>query len=443
MKSEKTFSFFFLIAALVFCISCGGGGDKYSDVDDEPAKTDNDDSEPEEPESDDDIVPDEDNDPVIDDADTISESDDDTPDVTDDDGEIPGRDDKDSVENDTDPVEEDNDPIEDNDPVKDEDPAPDFDDEVPDIDEKEDPAVLCTGQTKCFNTYQEISCYQTDSSFYGQDGLYSTAQPPYCLAKVLNASDELVTDTINGLVWQRNLPSKYDGCTGNAGATCLYEQAVDYCDNLEYGGYSDWRLPTPKEFGTIIDYGKQPAIDSEKLPIPKTSNKTFWTQTKLASSTISNFKVWYVNFSNGEISDEEDKGKYVRCVRGEQLKEPDFSTIGSGDEVIVKDSVNNLHWAKNTDAQAVSWESALVTCQELEYGGHDDWRLPSINELASLVDYSKKDPASLFPDMAATYFWSSTTSQSYAPNAWTVVFSTGRITGSTDKTNTARVICVR
>ena len=436
MKLEKTFSFFFLIAALVFCISCGGGGDKYSDVDDEPAKTDNDDSEPEEPESDDDIVPDEDNDPVIDDTDTTAESDDDTADVTDDDSEIPGRDDKDSVENDTDPVEEDNDPIEDNDPVKDDDPAPDFDDEVPDIDEKEDPAVLYTGQTQCFNTYQEISCTQTDSSFYGQDGLY--ASQGYCLQKSLDATTDLVTDNITGLVWQRNLPSKYDGCTGNSGATCLHDQALSYCENLEYAGYSDWRLPSPEEFATIIDYGKEPAIDSDKLPLPKTSNKTFWTRTELVSSNLSNPKFWYVNFSNGETTDDEDKAKYVRCVRGSQLEKPHFKIVNE----IVEDTVNNLIWTKDENSVLSSWESALDHCQNLEYGGYDDWRLPSINELASLIDYSQKDPASLFPGISSTYFWSSTSS-SYIPNAWTVILSTGKIIYSTDKTNTARVICVR
>ena len=436
MKLEKKLSFIFLAAALVFCISCGGGGDKYSDVDDEPAKTDNDDSEPEEPESDDDIVPDEDNDPVIDDTDTTAESDDDTTDVTDDDSEIPGKDDKDSVENDTDPGEEDNDPIEDNDPVKDEDHAPDFDDEIPDIDEKEDPAVLCTGQTKCFNTYQEISCTQTDSSFYGQDGLY--ASQGYCLQKSLDATTDLVTDNITGLVWQRNLPSKYDGCTGNSGATCLHDQALSYCENLEYAGYSDWRLPSPEEFATIIDYGKEPAIDSDKLPLPKTSNKTFWTRTELVSSNLSNPKFWYVNFSNGETTDDEDKAKYVRCVRGSQLEKPHFKIVNE----IVEDTVNNLIWTKDENSVLSSWESALDHCQNLEYGGYDDWRLPSINELASLIDYSQKDPASLFPGISSTYFWSSTSS-SYIPNAWTVILSTGKIIYSTDKTNTARVICVR
>ncbi len=429
---KKTLSFLLLFAAFVFCISCGGKGSKY-DVDYDNTASDNDSDEPDEPASDDDSDTSSD-----DDADTTPDSDGDNSeiihtdmdDIVDDDIEIPEEDqDKDS-EDDTDPGENDTDPAEDKD-TDDTDSS-----EQPDIDEKEDPAVLCTGQTQCYNTYQEIGCNQTDSSFYGQDGFY--ASQGYCLTKSLDASADLVTDNITGLVWQRKLPQKYDGCTGNAGATCLHEQAVEYCSSLEYGGYSDWRLPSPEEFATIIDFGKQPAVDSDKLPMPKTSNKNFWTRTELASSNLANPKFWYVNFSNGETVDDEDNAKYVRCVRGSQIEKPQFKVLSE----TVEDTVHNLIWTKDVNSTLSTWEAALNYCQTLEYGGHSDWRLPSINELASILDYSQKEPASQFPDLTSTYFWSSTSS-SYIPNAWTVIFSSGKIISTTDKTNNARVICVR
>lgn len=432
MKHLKTLSFFIIIAITAFCLGCGGGGNKYPDVDDEPVKTDDDSNTPDKPASDEDADTNGDTpDNVTDDADTASVSDDDTGQINDDDEDELQENDEDADEKDNDSDKDDTDRDEDN-----TNPDEDTDDEQPDIDEKEDPAVLCTGQTKCFNTYQEISCNQADSSFYGQDGLYSGQG--YCLPKVLNASGELVTDAINGLVWQRNLPSKYDGCTGNTGTTCLYEQAVEYCDNLEYAGYNDWRLPSPEEFGTIIDYGRQPAIDSDKLPIPKTSNKAFWTRTKLVSENASNTRIWYVNFANGEITNDEDKAKYVRCVRGSQLEKPQFKITNE----IIEDTTHNLIWTKDVNEVLSSWESALSYCQNLEYGGYNNWRLPSINELASLIDYSQKEPASLFPDLTSTYFWSST-SANYIPNAWTIMFSTGRTISTTDKTNTAKIICVR
>lgn len=439
MKLEKKLSLVFLVAALVFCISCGGGGSKYPDETDDPTKEDEDSKIPDESQSDGDSE-ENDTDNAGGDTDTKPDSDidpTDEPHPHDDADSETDDADSDSSDADTESGDEDEDTDTDSNDDKDSSsPDEDIDGEQPDIDEKEDAAVLCTGQTQCFNTYQEISCGQTDSPFYGQDALY--ASQGYCLQKSLDATTDLVTDNITGLVWQRNLPSKYDGCTGNSGATCLHDQALSYCENLEYAGYSDWRLPSPEEFATIIDYGKEPAIDSDKLPLPKTSNKTFWTRTELVSSNLSNPKFWYVNFSNGETTDDEDKAKYVRCVRGSQLEKPQFKV----ENEIVEDTVHNLIWTKDENSVLSSWESALDHCQNLEYGGYDDWRLPSINELASLIDYSQKDPASLFPGISSTYFWSSTSS-SYIPNAWTVILSTGKIIYSTDKTNTARVICVR
>ena len=69
------------------------------------------------------------------------------------------------------------------------------------------------------------------------------------------------------------------------------------------------------------------------------------------------------------------------------------------------------------------------------------FRLPTIQELLSLVDYTKHNPASNV-DITSYYYWSSTTSASFTSFAWGVNFSSG---GSDDyyKYSSLYVRCVR
>jgi hypothetical protein len=70
--------------------------------------------------------------------------------------------------------------------------------------------------------------------------------------------DGTITDSASGLMWQQ----------ADSGFGMIWEDALDYAENLELAGYSDWRLPNAKELQVIVDYTKSPdatgspAIDS-------------------------------------------------------------------------------------------------------------------------------------------------------------------------------------
>ena len=85
--------------------------------------------------------------------------------------------------------------------------------------------------------------------------------------------------------------------------------------------------------------------------------------------------------------------------------------VDNGDGT-VSDTGTGLMWQQATAPGTYNWEQALAYCEDLSLAGHDDWRLPTIKELRSIVDYTRYNPAmdtTAFLEVAASWYWSSTT----------------------------------
>jgi len=97
--------------------------------------------------------------------------------------------------------------------------------------------------------------------------------------------------------------------------------------------------------------------------------------------------------------------------------------------LIVLDSLTGFQWVMDY-VEKKTWSQAHEYCDELNaqrYGGFDDWRLPIIEELRMLVDYSRTNPASSFPDMPPKNFWSSSSDTNNTDYAWYVNFGYGHV----------------
>jgi hypothetical protein len=110
-------------------------------------------------------------------------------------------------------------------------------------------------------------------------------------------------------------------------------------------------------------------------------------------------------------------------------------------EVVVTDTVTHLVWTLSF-ATGKTWVQALAHCEDLDYGGHTDWRLPNRQELMSLVNYQRYSPASDFPEMPSEWFWSSSSHAYRTLFAWRVSFLSGIVT-SGGKSVSYRARCVR
>ena len=93
------------------------------------------------------------------------------------------------------------------------------------------------------------------------------------------------------------------------------------------------------------------------------------------------------------------------------------------DDGWVRDSLCGIEWGPSSEDR-MPWAKAKDYCAKLK------GRLPEVNELQSLVDYSKHDPAidkSLFPDTKSSWYWTGTEVAGGSGYAWGVGFYGGLV----------------
>jgi hypothetical protein len=113
-------------------------------------------------------------------------------------------------------------------------------------------------------------------------------------------------------------------------------------------------------------------------------------------------------------------------------------TIGTG---TILDTKTNLTWQQPAPTGTYTWANAKTYCSTLGTG----WRLPTIKELQTLVDYSRSDSPkidSAFSGTVADHYWSSTVLAGSPSSAWSLGFSDG-LTGNPDLPVMIYVRCVR
>ena len=95
-------------------------------------------------------------------------------------------------------------------------------------------------------------------------------------------------------------------------------------------------------------------------------------------------------------------------------------------------------------ADRLGWCDALSYCEHLTFSGYDDWRLPNVHELRSILDFERVDLAipAVFGAMPSAY-WSSTSSAVNPANALDVRFDEGGSSSDTKSNSHHYVRAVR
>ena len=255
--------------------------------------------------------------------------------------------------------------------------------------------------------------------------------------------NEIFIDSTTGLEWQDN---KDAGAYGDEPSK-NWENAKTYCSTLSLSTYSDWHLPTIDELKSI---------SANNSSFTNSSYGFYWSfTTDNSSSRYNALGIYFANNSGTQYSFNKNDEYKVRCVRGKSKQNDSESENNSSRFIreykMVSDNSTKLQWQDNRYTSLLgfkNWNGAVNYCNSLTLGGYNDWYLPKLEELKSIVDKSRPSTYpmidSIFENIFPTDYWTSTNDSSSDSNAWCVTFnsySDGNSRVAKDYTRSVR--CVR
>jgi hypothetical protein len=292
--------------------------------------------------------------------------------------------------------------------------------------------VAGTGQYVSYGAEGEIPSPGPHDDYFGQDANNELTKPQY-----VDNHDGTITDSITGLIWQQRL-----------GIKMTFDQAQLALQELNRKGPADWRIPTVKELYSLVQYSGQVFgdksvrlfIDTNYFEQPlgnvflgeREIDAQVWSATLFNGLTMGRDRSRFgVNFVDGRakaypILDPRSglpTKMYFRFVRGNPMYGKNH--FRDNEDRTISDLATGLMWQQEDSRIGMNWKHALTYCRQQTTGSFRDWRMPSVKELQTLVDYSASfqvnaQPAasSLFrfskittPDLKTDlpYYWTGTT----------------------------------
>ena len=153
------------------------------------------------------------------------------------------------------------------------------------------------------------------------------------------------------------------------------------------------------------------------------------------------------------------KRPYAELLFDKPIPDTRFNDNQNG---TVTDNLTGLIWLKNTKCYGMmDWKSARQAAKRLKDGdcGSDpalilsdgsaagDWRLPTMNELTALIDYSRRNPAlpptQVFSDFPPGFYWSATLIDYHPQLAWIIYIESGTTCYEDIRSNAGHIWPVR
>jgi hypothetical protein len=272
------------------------------------------------------------------------------------------------------------------------------------------PENACAAPYVCITTPAGYTCRGQFADWPMPDTAFGAkTKPSY------TPTPDIVTDNVTKLVWQVGAPRIVPGCTeyiesnggnGDTGELCTRPQAKAYCENLVHGGFDDWRLPSVIELSSLYDSTSKGGYSIDSAAFADTDYGPYVSDSTYAGGPGA---VWGVNFwSFGNYFLAGYAGK-VRCVRAGAV--PTFATpadryLVAGEQVT--DRATGLVWQRTVSTTKYTEKERDAGLPLVDTACNAPWRLPTIKELLTLIDFARSSPAidpDVFPNTPNEYFW--------------------------------------
>lgn len=242
----------------------------------------------------------------------------------------------------------------------------------------------------------------------------------------------MVFDNNTGLYWEvkSSDPEDVNFCEDTYTWDDAQKVYVKKLNDEKYGGFNDWRLPNKDELRSIIDYSRtNPAVNTDYFENCKTDD--YWTSMTYEMQPYFGW-VLFFGFGSG-IAKSKNAKRYVIAVRGGYEKlfgVPDKNRFIDNGEGTVTDKATGLMWQKSENPR-MNWYDAIESCRKMELAGYNDWRLPNIKELNTILNLNYDNGWWYFKDVFPAeglnppllhYFSASSFQNSYA---WVTNFCFG------------------
>jgi hypothetical protein len=287
--------------------------------------------------------------------------------------------------------------------------------------------------------------------------------PVTILNKRFYVENKTVLDRYTGLMWSLDASLTEFPMT--------WAEAFEFVKKMNcdlYQNHGNWRLPNRRELLSLVSHDRMNPSLPEDHPFENVFHGYYWTASTSArlpqqawyihfggakvyrGMKHASYMVWPVRsvgrpmvnvFFTGQHKCFDDRGNEISCNRnplqysavqaGIEWPKPRFSVNGD----TVTDRLSRLTWTRNASCSRVfiNWKDAGHMVEQMNIKkvfGFDDWRLPHILELESLIDLDMHSPA--LPEghpftNIQDYYWSGTTSIYETRYAWTLYLQDGAL----------------
>jgi hypothetical protein len=283
------------------------------------------------------------------------------------------------------------------------------------------------------------------TTFVGRDvNTLTNADADGALGFSFQKIDTCTKDKVTGLIWQ---PLQ-------SGVKTYSDLAayVDTVNGASLCGFTDWRVPTANELMNLMDISKITRVTANAdsvVPADAMSGQFWASEVSVASPTVD---AWSVDTDgNGVVAyTNQNKSQNVRLVRGGQLVSTNCGNVDNrfADHLdgTVSDTRTGLMWKSCPEGYL---NNACSTGTVLPFGsvasvvtqlgkansvvdkGYSDWRVPTRNEMASLVNRACRNPSivsSVFPvNESKPYITSSQSVNAPTAQVWSIDFTEGSV----------------